>query len=77
MRGGESSRIPCAVARGAERAGDVVFAHQHRIVQMEPRVRPSQHRSSVLAPEQLSAREEPERGPAKSVGQRGRVVVAV
>lgn len=74
MRGGESSRIPCAVARGAERAGDVVFAHQHRIVQMEPRVRPSEHGIGVLAPEQPSAREVPARGLANSVGQRGRVV---
>lgn len=70
MLGGESQGIPCTVARWAEREGDVVFAHEPRIVQTEPRVRPSQHRIGVLA------REQPERSPALSVGQRARVVVA-
>jgi hypothetical protein len=63
-----------AVAREAEREGDVAIGHEHRIVHMKARVRPGEHRLRVLGLEQPTPHEEPQHGATKGFGQ-GRGVV--
>jgi len=70
----ERHGIAGAVAREAERKGDVTVGHEHGVVHTEARVGPGEHRRGVLALEQAPAHEEPEHGAAERLRELGPVV---